>query len=610
MYKMYIKLLCSLCLTVVLVFAGQGYDRIDKNQKKLDVDQPVLLKPPYNYTEPSSIFNIPLAQGFVTDSLSVGAEVSTTVTGFYDYKSNGEANIYLQVDPTNPNNIHFIDTQADTTDPTGATTRRTKYGFSTDGGQSWQFVVDVPDAIRSGFGVLHLRNGAALIANHAIMPVGGGRLDALIHADIAPLAGSFTSYAHSNPTSTPFGIWPQIALYNNSNVGMVSRRNVSSTAPPETLYYSVWNGTTFNARIPIYLTGMTFNGNVGSNMRFHIASNGNGLVTVIAAPVNQIDTLENSKIFARTSTDNGGSWGNVETVFAPYTINGSQDTIATAGGSGFVYKPNTNKWFLAFPVTSDNLFAQGRLFLRKSNGDTTTICSVPQVGGTQTYATTMAFVFTIDFPALGWSADGSTLYCVYSVVMPDTSRGFNQRDIFMQYSINEGATWSNPKRITNTPTIDESYPSISYWNKGSAGGPYEANILYMKDPGVGPTSFNGSQPTAPASRNGMVFRKITGLPPIGIHNNNGIVKEYNLRQNYPNPFNPVTNISYDIPKTGFVSVKVYDILGRIIATLVNEVQQAGTKDVEFNSLNVTSGIYFYTIVSGDFTATRKMIVVK
>jgi hypothetical protein len=82
---------------------------------------------------------------------------------------------------------------------------------------------------------------------------------------------------------------------------------------------------------------------------------------------------------------------------------------------------------------------------------------------------------------LGWSDDGTTLYCVYSVVTRYFP-GYNSRDIFIQYSLNEGQTWSNPFRVTNTPNIDETYPSISYWNKGSSGQPYDINITYMKDP--------------------------------------------------------------------------------------------------------------------------------
>ena len=85
---------------------------------------------------------------------------------------------------------------------------------------------------------------------------------------------------------------------------------------------------------------------------------------------------------------------------------------------------------------------------------------------------------------------------------------------------------------------------------------------------------------------------------------------YALDQNYPNPFNPVTKITYALPKSGNVQLKVYDILGREVAVLVNEVKQAGIHNVDFNATNLASGIYFYTLKSGDFYAVKKMVLVK
>jgi subtilisin-like proprotein convertase family protein len=85
---------------------------------------------------------------------------------------------------------------------------------------------------------------------------------------------------------------------------------------------------------------------------------------------------------------------------------------------------------------------------------------------------------------------------------------------------------------------------------------------------------------------------------------------YSLSQNYPNPFNPVTKITYTLPKSGNVELKVYDILGREVATLVNEVKPAGIYDVNFNASNLASGIYFYRIKAGDFSSIKKMVLVK
>ncbi len=88
------------------------------------------------------------------------------------------------------------------------------------------------------------------------------------------------------------------------------------------------------------------------------------------------------------------------------------------------------------------------------------------------------------------------------------------------------------------------------------------------------------------------------------------VVDYKLEQNYPNPFNPSTKISYRIPETGLVSLKVYDVLGKEIASLVNEEKDAGIYDVNFNAANLPSGIYFYTIKTSKFTDTKKMILLK
>lgn len=87
-------------------------------------------------------------------------------------------------------------------------------------------------------------------------------------------------------------------------------------------------------------------------------------------------------------------------------------------------------------------------------------------------------------------------------------------------------------------------------------------------------------------------------------------KEYELLQNYPNPFNPVTKINYALPKQGFVTLKIYDITGREIRTLVNVVKQAGYYTVDFNGSNLASGVYFYRIQSGSFINVRKMVLVK
>lgn len=81
-------------------------------------------------------------------------------------------------------------------------------------------------------------------------------------------------------------------------------------------------------------------------------------------------------------------------------------------------------------------------------------------------------------------------------------------------------------------------------------------------------------------------------------------------QNYPNPFNPSTTIRYEVPDRNFVTIKVYDILGNEIATLVNEEKPSGFYEIEFDAYNLSSGIYFYQLKAGGFTATKKLILLK
>jgi hypothetical protein len=97
-----------------------------------------------------------------------------------------------------------------------------------------------------------------------------------------------------------------------------------------------------------------------------------------------------------------------------------------------------------------------------------------------------------------------------------------------------------------------------------------------------------------------------------ITDNNGNENPYtfSLSQNYPNPFNPATVINYQLPLKGIVTLKIYDVTGREVKTLVNEVKEAGSNSVLFDASALSSGVYFYKLTSGSFTDTKKMILVK
>jgi hypothetical protein len=89
-----------------------------------------------------------------------------------------------------------------------------------------------------------------------------------------------------------------------------------------------------------------------------------------------------------------------------------------------------------------------------------------------------------------------------------------------------------------------------------------------------------------------------------------MVEDYHLYQNYPNPFNPTTKINYQIPELSFVTLKVYDVLGSEVTTLVNEEKSVGSYEVDFDATSLPSGIYFFRLQAGPFVETKKMILVK
>ena len=100
------------------------------------------------------------------------------------------------------------------------------------------------------------------------------------------------------------------------------------------------------------------------------------------------------------------------------------------------------------------------------------------------------------------------------------------------------------------------------------------------------------------------------LSTTGTVDNNHMPLTFALQQNYPNPFNPVTTIRYSVPELSKVQIKVYDVLGNEISTLVNEEKPAGTYEITWDAANLSSGVYFYQIKAGEFTGTKKMILIR
>jgi hypothetical protein len=148
----------------------------------------------------------------------------------------------------------------------------------------------------------------------------------------------------------------------------------------------------------------------------------------------------------------------------------------------------------------------------------------------------------------------------------------------------------------------DTYPVTITWNvnKGTAS--------YVLTDGVG-----GRLLTA-KSMNGEGSMKITNSSvtkfSVKLTGDGQLPKEYALAQNYPNPFNPSTTIGFAIPQGSFTTLKVYNILGQEVATLVNEEMKPGTYEVNWSASSNSSGVYLFRLQAGKFTETRRMILLK
>lgn len=174
-----------------------------------------------------------------------------------------------------------------------------------------------------------------------------------------------------------------------------------------------------------------------------------------------------------------------------------------------------------------------------------------------------------------WNTVNSEMGDAYAIKFPNSLTGYIGRNNNIYKTINGGVSWVLQ---TSAETVRgfEMYNSEIGYAYGEAGTIYYTN--------------NGGN--------------------VGITQVSNLVTGYKLSQNYPNPFNPTTKINFSIPKTGLVQLKIYDMLGREVQTLLNEMKTSGEYSINFNGNSLSSGVYFYKLITNEFVATKKMILVK
>lgn len=432
--------------------------------------------------------------------------------------------------------------------------------------------------------------------------------------------GSFMNYPASTAYASDF-----FGSYKNSNLlgGVISEYNANN------LWYMDFN----------YVTGTFLNisqiaSGIGLNYRYSCDIAGNGQNIVVA----RWQSFSPQAYFVYESTDGGNSWNAGNTIGSTQTVNG--DSCQAWFPFDVIYKPGTTQVCLAFATLSPSNTAtrEGSKILFWSpninGGNLVVVCDYHKYYFMDDTAIwnhnqnhIQVGITPLSSPTLAFSANGTVLFCAFSAIQRDTSNyltgiNYHYNNIFICKSTDNGATWSNPYYVMNTRRRDETYPSLS--KQGNTNTIF--NIVYSESGSPGSFTFFDN---APPDTVYTVFKRlnINSLMPIidNVNNNtNEFPDKFTLYQNYPNPFNPVTKIKFDIPEfplskgglKGVVTLKVYDILGKEIQTLVNEQLQSGSYEVTFDARqpglggNLPSGVYFYKLSTGNFSATKKLVLLK
>ncbi len=549
------------------------------------------------------------------DNYGIGPEIPTGLTGFYNYQFNGTNGHYIYRD--SPSAMHVIYmTNPDSAGPYPSTpNRRTKYCFSTDGGLTWSIESEAPSGIRSGFCSLTLKNdGSAVASNHQTL---SGNLTGFANYDLAPLIGVFTGVPIPERTFA----WPQVTRTTDGNIFTLGT-TYRGTAATDTTQYAIFNSTTntFGTSQSIFTSA-----NSNSNSSIAIASGPNNKVIVIINAYRESGgNWGFSRIYATESTNNGQTFPTPTVVFDPHVILGDSVVTNQNGATDVIYD-NAGNWYMAFNSNGPNRFYQDlRLYVSKNGAEPTLVCGtntsphnpIPEAA---TSMLQQAFIASFDHPCLSISDDGNYLFVSFSVAhQTDTAEnGFQKCHIYYSWSQTSSLDWQAPIRVTNAGpnSYDEKYASINRVTPHS-GNVYDLYMTYQKcaQPGAYCTSPPDQSVIARAS---LMFRKISDATnPIGIRPNGQVVRDFRLFQNYPNPFNPSTKIEFNLVTNSYVELKVYDILGREVRTLVNGLLKAGLQEITLDASELPSGVYFYTIKaieqgsSNIFRDTKKMILVK
>ena len=369
-----------------------------------------------------------------------------------------------------------------------------------------------------------------------------------------------------------------------------------------------------------------------------LALRGRFLFMVFLAPL-----VMSIPLSAQWVQTNGPYSGSVYSLLS-FAVSGTNLFAGTDGGGGVFLSTNngtswttvntglTNTAVQSLAVSGTNLFAGtygGGVFLSTNNGTTWTAVNIGltntlvlslAVSGTNLFAGTNGGVFLSTNNGISWTANGLTNTSVRSLAVSGANlfAGTWGGGVFL--STNNGTTWT----AVNSGLTYTDVPSLVVSGTNLFAGPNGGGVFLSTNNGTSWTAVNsgltdtwvrslavsGMNLFAGTSSGGVWRRPLSEIVTSVQILPNELPTHFNLDQNYPNPFNPATTISFGLPSKSFVSLKVFDALGREIATVVSEELFAGNYSKNWNAYGMPSGVYFYRMQSGSFAETKKLVLLR
>ncbi|MFZ1322578.1 MAG: T9SS type A sorting domain-containing protein [Ignavibacteria bacterium] len=497
---------------------------------------------------------------------------------YYDLQSNAVPN-QIWHDTFIPSQLHAVFMVSP---DTNLINRYTAYLYSNDFGQIWQRLDNVPPS-RSGFpSISGFTNGAAVIANHN--NTNSTNVRSKIYYDAGPGFSVFTELDPGIAPNSVASLFPRVLGINSDKILMAVMGNI------------------------VYSNNGIINWSNADNdgaETYAISQSPSGIIGHTYIGFNPTILYD---AFYRSSTDEGLTWS------VPLKIwdwNNNSDSLGVFRGISMVFG-NNNQPNVAFEVSKltetgffPNLPSSIRVWNPTvNNGIPVIVADENNVDFYPNKGNVTDGFLPLTRPAIGRPTNGNALLLVFNAttgIYGNDSSSYYKG--MFSYSI-DYLNWSQPVRMTpETPLYDWRYFSISQTNYVD-GSFIKANIMCQADsiPGA---YVNGSDPF-PAQAVYFTTYDIVGISQI----TGEVPDNFKLHQNYPNPFNPITIIKYQCSMYNDVSLKVYDVLGNEVLTLVNEKQTAGSYSVTFDGSNFPSGVYFYKLEAGEFVETKRMILLK